>query len=353
MTSSPAQRGFYFPGEWHPHQATWLSWPHNPETYPDLNRILPAYLQFVEILSRGERVCINVFDGIMSRKVGELLGAARCCMDNIYLYIHPTDDCWIRDHGPSILIHKSGARLLLDWEFNAWGRKYKPWASDDRIPSLIAEELGLKRVTPGIVLEGGSVEFNGRGTVITTMSCLLNPNRNPGLDKTALERILCDNFSLTNVLWLQGGIVGDDTDGHVDDIVRFVDERTVVAAVETSRCADNWKPLHDNVKALRGMTLEDGKPVSTVEIPMPGPIVHNGIRLPASYTNFYIANGVVIVPVFSQPNDEVALGILQELFPDRAVHAIEASAVVWGLGAFHCLSQQEPASLGPIPGRHE
>jgi agmatine deiminase len=233
-------------------------------------------------------------------------------------------------------------KMIVDWNYNAWGGKYPPFDLDDIIPTLIAKHYKIPVVNPGIIMEGGSVEFNGKGTLLTTSACLLNKNRNPHLNQKQIEEYLINYYGVEHILWIGDGIVGDDTDGHVDDITRFVNPDTVLTVVEENKNDENHEPLEENLKALKKMRLQDGKQLNVVELPMPSPVIYEGQRLPASYANFYIANNVVTVPVFNDKNDERALEIIQKYFPDRKVIGIDSTDIIWGLGSFHCLSQQEP-----------
>lgn len=346
MSKSPAERGFYFPAEWHPHQATWLSWPVNTDTWPRLQEMLPDYAKFVAAISRAEEVHINLPAGSAREKALELLAQTNAQIDKIFFHDKISNDAWCRDHGPSVLLHSENSeRLILDWEYNAWGGKYPPFDQDNGVPAFVAHHFGIDSVQPGIVLEGGSVDFNGQGTVLTTTHCLLNPNRNPHLNQAQIEKILCDNFGVAQVLWLGDGIVGDDTDGHVDDITRFVNSDTVITVVEQDKKDDNYAPLQENLRELQKMRLANGKQLNIVELPMPAPLIVDGERLPASYGNFYICNAGVIVPTFNDKNDDKALDLLQSLFLDRPVIGLDSTRIVWGLGSFHCLSQQIPKNL--------
>lgn len=347
MTSpTPKALGYHFPAEWHPHRATWLSWPHKEASWPGkLSAVYRPYCQFIKEVSAGEQVCINVSDTAMQEAATVHLVEAGVDLSKITFYRHPTDDAWCRDHGPAFLINPNAdaQKLIIDWGYNAWGNKYPPYEQDDIIPSLVARALDLPVVHPGIVMEGGSVDFNGKGTVLTTAACLLNPNRNPHLKPDEIERYLVDYYGVSQVLWLGDGIVGDDTDGHIDDITRFVNEDTVVTAVETKRADANYAILQDNLKLLQKMRLPDGKPLNIIELPMPAPVVYDGQRLPASYANFYIANAAVVVPTYrDELNDTKAIDILSACFPDRKVMGIDSTDIIWGLGSWHCLSQQEP-----------
>ncbi|MFT7427099.1 MAG: agmatine deiminase, partial [Algoriphagus sp.] len=266
-------------------------------------------------------------------------------LDQVRFHFFPTNDAWCRDHGPAFLINPKAEqkKVLVKWEYNAWGEKYPPHDLDNQIPIKIATELGIPCFLTGIVMEGGSVEFNGKGTLLTSEACLLNENRNPQLNQEQIEKYLCDYYGVNHVLWVGDGIVGDDTDGHIDDITRFVNGDTVVTVVEENKSDENHHLLQENLDRLKKMRLEDGKQLNIVELPMPSPVIYEDQRLPASYANFYIANESVIVPIFRDKNDQKALDILEECFPNRKVIGIDSTDIIWGLGSFHCLSQQEPA----------
>jgi agmatine deiminase len=284
----------------------------------------------------------------MEEEVRRLLADSGADSGNVFFHYHPTNDAWCRDHGP-VFIQRSTegcSQAIVDWDFNAWGGKYPPYDLDDVIPTRIAEELGLPVYHPGIILEGGSIDVNGRGTLLTTEACLLNPNRNPGLSRSNIEQHLRSFLGVSHILWLGQGIVGDDTDGHVDDLTRFVDERTVVTVVEDDPADENYEPLQDNLERLGRMTDQDGRPLQVVTLPMPRQLWHEGQRLPASYANFYIANGLVLLPTYDSEGDEQARVTLQRLFPTREVIGIDCTDLVWGLGAFHCVTQQWPLSGG-------
>lgn len=342
---TPKELGYYFPAEFAKHTATWLSWPHKDASWPGkLQTIYPIYSQFIKLIAEGERVHINVPDEKMKAKAVQHLEKAHVNLDNIQLFLHPTNDAWCRDHGPAFLVNPNAdsKKIIVDWGYNAWGNKYPPFDLDDVIPTLIAKQFDLPVFYPSIVMEGGSVDFNGKGTLLTTTSCLLNPNRNPKLSQKQIEEYLHHFYGVDNILWLGDGIAGDDTDGHIDDLVRFVNADTVVTVVESNRLDVNYVPLRDNLKELKKLRLENGKPLNIVELPMPEPIVYEGMRLPASYANFYISNKYVIVPTFRDKNDNAVLKILEQCFPDRKVVGLDSVDVIWGLGSFHCLSQQEP-----------
>lgn len=342
----PKEKGYYFPAEFEKHEATWLSWPHKEASWPGkIETIFPVYASFVKLLAEGEKVNINVADETMRKKALAFLEQAGADLSQVQFFFHPTNDAWCRDHGPAFLINRTAdiKKVIVDWGYNAWGGKYPPFDLDDNVPTLIARHYNLPVLYPGIVMEGGSVEFNGKGTLLTTTSCLLNENRNPHLDRKQIEQHLHDYYGVDNILWLGDGIIGDDTDGHIDDLTRFVNGNTVVSVVETNKNDENYQPLQDNLRALSKMRLENGRQLNIVELPMPGGIVYEDMRLPASYANFYISNKHVVVPTFRDDNDDRAVRILQEVFPDRKVVGLDSTDIIWGLGSFHCLSQQEPA----------
>jgi agmatine deiminase len=346
MSSTPREQGYYFPAEFAPHTATWLSWPHKEASWPGkIESIYPVYAEFIKLVAEGEKVNINVVNEAMKAKAMTYLQKAGADLSQVHFFIHPTNDAWCRDHGPAFVINPKAEqkKIIVDWGYNAWGGKYPPFDLDDNIPTLIAEHYKIPVVYPGIVMEGGSVEFNGKGTLLTTTSCLLNVNRNPELSQHELEKYLRDYYGAEHILWLGDGIVGDDTDGHIDDITRFVNADTVVTVVEDDKKDENYEPLQHNLKTLAKLKLENGKPINIVELPMPAAVVYDDMRLPASYANFYISNKYVVVPIFRDKNDDKALTILQQCFPDRKVVGLDSVDIIWGLGSFHCLSQQEPA----------
>ena len=344
---TPLELGFTFPAEFAKQRAMWLSWPHKEASWPGkIETIYDPYCQFISLVSEGQKVCINVADEKMKQFAMLQLQTNNCKprFENIDFYFHPTNDAWCRDHGPAFIVNRTTKeKAIVDWNYNAWGDKYPPYDLVDVIPTLIAAKLKLPVFYPHIIMEGGSVDFNGSGTLITTTSCLLNKNRNPQLSRKQIEQYLHDYYGVKNILWLGDGIVGDDTDGHIDDITRFVNEDTVVTVIEENKADENYKPLRDNLKLLKNMRLQNGQQINIVELPMPGAVVYEDQRLPASYANFYIANDYVIVPTFrDDKNDPRALDILQACFKDRKVVGIDSTDLIWGLGSFHCLSQQEP-----------
>ena len=343
---TPAELGYYFPAEFAPHRATWLSWPHKEASWPGkINTIYPKYCLFIKELTKGELVCINVNDDRMKQFATDCLNKEGVDISKVTFYIHPTNDAWCRDHGPAFLINPKAEqkKVIVDWNYNAWGNKYPPFDLDDVVPTRIAQELKIPVFHPGIVMEGGSVEFNGEGTLLTSTCCLLNKNRNPHLNKGQLEQYLYDFYGVKQVLWVDEGIVGDDTDGHIDDTVRFVNGNTVISVIEQNKTDENFKLLQENLRQLSRMRLLNGKQLNIVELPMPDPVIYEDQRLPASYANFYISNSSVIVPVFQCSKDDKALQIIQDCFPSRKVIGIDSTDIIWGLGSFHCLSQQEPA----------
>jgi agmatine deiminase len=346
--NTPAEQGYYFPAEFAPHHATWLSWPHKEASWPGkIHTIFPYYAEFVKWLAKSERVCINVRDEAMKAFALSHLEKAGVDLTQVDFFFFPTNDAWCRDHGPAFLINPAAdkPKAIVDWGYNAWGGKYPPFDLDDVIPTRIAEHFGLPVFHPGIVMEGGSVEFNGKGTVLTSTACLLNPNRNPTLNQGKIEWYLQQYYGVQQVLWVDEGIVGDDTDGHIDDTVRFVNEDTVLTVIEENRQDENYELLQTNLKQLQQMRLLNGKQLNIVELPMPDELVYDDQRLPCSYANFYIANNYVIVPTFRSAKDEKALRIIQECFPDRETIGIDSTEIIWGLGSFHCLSQQEPMEV--------
>jgi len=347
--------GFRWPAEWEAHEATWLSWPHNPETWPGcLAAAEGEYVEIVRALAGRERVRIDVRDAGMEDAVRRTLAAAGVPDAGVELFHHPTNDAWVRDHGPIFAVRdRAGARerLVLDFGYDAWGGKYPPYDLDDAIPRRVADALGLPRLEPGFVLEGGSIDGDGAGTVLTTDSCLLKPTRcRPGeaeRTRAEMERRLAAWLGARRVVWLGGEVAGDDTDGHIDDLARFAAPGVVVAAVEPDPSDANHAPLADNLRRLRAARDACERAFDVVELPMPPPVVWRGERCPASYANFYLANGAALVPVFGAPQDARALAVLRELWPDRDVVPVPARHLVVGLGAVHCLTQQEPHAAAP------
>jgi agmatine deiminase len=339
----PAALGYVFPPEWHPHAATWFSWP-RPEgiSFPGKYHTIPENLARImcEIQSR-EQVHINVPNQNWEHIVRQQLKEHGCPTRNVFFHYIKTNESWCRDHGPAFVIKRGrGARsraAIVDWRFNAWGGKYPPYDDDDAVPTRIAEELKLPVFDPGIVMEGGSVDFNGAGTVLTTTDCLLNKNRNPKLSKQQIEQYLKDYYGQEEVYWLTGGIEGDDTDGHIDDLARFISRDTIVVGIEDDPKDVNYRVLQRVRKQLEKF------PFKIVEVPMPGVVEHDGQRLPATYVNFYFVNGALLVPTYGhRKNDKRAIDILQRHLPKHKVIGIDCTELIWGLGAIHCLTQQQP-----------
>ncbi len=354
LEMTPRSLSFHFPAEFERQTAMWLSWPHKEASWPGkIESIYNPYCEFILQVADHQNVNINVDGSEMEKfaldKISNCLYANKISnlseiLNNIKFYHHPTNDAWCRDHGPAFVVNKEQKELaIVDWGYNAWGDKYPPYDLDDVIPTLIGEKLGLKVFHPGIVMEGGSVEFNGKGTILTTTACLLNKNRNPHLSQREIEQYLHEYYGSDHVLWLHEGIVGDDTDGHIDDITRFVNHNTVVTVIEDDKGDENYQLLKANLRSLLKMRLQDGKQINIVELPMPSSVIYEDQRLPASYANFYISNNKVIVPTFRDDKCDIkALEILSDCFPDRQVIGIDSVDIIWGLGSFHCLSQQQP-----------
>jgi agmatine deiminase len=348
--TTPRQLGFRMPAEWEPHASTWIAWPHNVEDWPGKFEPIPwVFAEIVRYLSQAEAVHILVTGAQQQDEATEILTRAGANLGRLHFHAWETDRIWLRDSGPIFLKNTSGEVAITDWHFNAWA-KYDNWRRDDRIPSHVASLYGMQSFQPAIsahrlVLEGGSIDVNGAGSLLTTEECLLSTvqQRNPGISKQQLEQAFSDYLGVDQVIWLNRGCAGDDTHGHVDDIARFTAADTIVAAVEQNTHDENHLPLAENLERLHTARTPDGKPFRIVPLPMPAPVVFDGERLPASYANFYIANGTVLVPTFNDPNDRIALNTLAELFPTRSVVGIHCMDFIWGLGAIHCMTQQEPA----------
>jgi agmatine deiminase len=342
---TPKQLGYVFPPEWAQHEATWLSWPHKEESWPGkIEKIYPVYSQFVKLLAESEKVRINVNHEAAKATAINHLEKAGADLTQVEFFLHPTNDAWCRDHGPAFLVNPNAdqKKAIVDWNYNAWGNKYPPFDLDDVIPTLIGNHFNIPVFNPGIVMEGGSVEFNGKGTLLTSSCCLLNPNRNSQLNQQQIEQYLFDFYGMEQVLWVNEGIVGDDTDGHIDDTIRFINEDTVLSVVETNVTDENYNLLQQNLKNLHKMRLLNGKQLNIIELPMPDAVVYGGMRLPASYANFYISNKHVIVPTYRCDKDDTALEIIADCFPGREIVGLDSTDIIWGLGSFHCLSQQDP-----------
>ena len=352
--ATPRELGYRMPAEWERHEATWLAWPHNPEDWPGKFQPIPwIYAEIVRLLAAHERVNILIEDAKSKQRAEGILYRAGADLDQVSFYRWPTDRVWIRDYGPIFVRNHDGQVAITNWRFNAWA-KYFDWEFDDKVPGRIKSFFKLPEWQPTVelpdgqrrlVLEGGSIDTNGQGILLTTEECLLSEvqQRNPGVSRIQLERAFHDYLGIDQVLWLNRGVAGDDTHGHVDDISRFVGPSTIVTAVEPNTADPNHAPLAENLDRLKAARTLDGKQFTLVELPLPRPVVFRGQRLPASYANFYVANGLVLVPTFHDPNDRIALNILAEVFPGREVIGIHSVDLIWGLGALHCMTQQQPA----------
>ena len=336
------------PAEWEPHAATWLAWPHYHGDWPGKFEPIPwVYAEIIRHLARHERVEVIVNDAVSERRARKVLKQANVESKNIRFHRWPTNRVWTRDSGCTFVVGDSGVNAIK-WRFNAWA-KYSNWQHDEKIGSLMAKASGVQEVRAmfgkeRVVLEGGSIDVNGKGTLLTTEECLLSKvqQRNPKMKRKDYEKVFADNLGVKNVVWLGSGIAGDDTHGHVDDITRFVAPDTVVTGVESNPKDSNYEPLRDNIRRLREATDQDGNQLSIIALPLPSPVLFQGVRVPASYGNFYIANGLVLVPVFNDPNDRIALDILADVFPDREIVGIYSGDLIWGFGAIHCMTQQQP-----------
>jgi agmatine deiminase len=357
MSRSSTKNRYRMPAEWEPHAATWLAWPHYKLDWPGKFEPIPwVFAEIIRYLSRDERVELIVKDAAAEKLARKTLRLAHALNENVRFHRWPTDRVWTRDSGCAFVYPcgvdtpvRAGSGLsAIKWQFNAWA-KYPNWKQDEKIGTEMANAAGADEVRPclekkRIVLEGGSIDVNGQGTLITTEECLLSrvQQRNPGMNKRDYEKVFAQYLGATNIIWLGSGIVGDDTHGHVDDITRFVSPDTVITCVDADPASENYEALRDNVRRLRDATVEDGKPLATIDLPMPAPVYFDGRRLPASYANFYIANRTVLVPVFNDPNDRVALDIFADVFPDREIVGIYCGDLIWGFGAIHCMTQQQP-----------
>jgi agmatine deiminase len=338
--ATPRELGFRMPAEWEPHEATWLAWPQEESDWPGKFEAIPwVYADIVRLLSRVERVNILARDAGVVQLASAMLKKAGADLAAVEFFEIPTDRSWTRDFCP-LFVRRPGEVAVTNWIFNGWA-KYDNWALDNAVPGELARRLGMRQFEPGIVLEGGAIDVNGAGLLLTTEECLLSHEqaRNPALGRAEIERILGEYLGIERVLWLRRGIAGDDTHGHVDDLARFTGASTVVTVVESDPGEANYDPLRENLEILRGF-----EELRVIELPMPEPVYFDGQRLPASYANFYIANRLVLVPVFNDPNDRIALNTLAELFPDRRVVGVASRDLVLGLGALHCMTQQQPAA---------
>ncbi len=342
---TPRELGYSMPAEWERHDALWLAWPYDPTTFPDrVQKVKEVYAQIISAIHKSENVNLLVKDEAMKANALKLLEGKNVEFEKINFFACDYADVWLRDYGPIFVADKNKRRLaMVHWLFNAWGGRYEELMRDAQIPSVINQKMRLSCFEPGIVLEGGSVEVNGKGTLLTTEQCLLNKNRNPRLGRKEIEKYLRDYFGVSHIVWLKEGIAGDDTDGHIDDIARFVNPTTILCAYEEDEDDENYPILKDNYEVLLDSKDQDGNSLNIIKLPMPGFVGYEQGRLPASYANFYIGNEVVFVPTFGHENDELALKIIQKVFPDRKVVGINCTDLVYGLGAIHCITQQQPA----------
>ncbi|MBI4621684.1 MAG: agmatine deiminase family protein [Verrucomicrobia bacterium] len=346
----PKALGFRFPAEWEPQAAVWLSWPHKRSTWPGRFRPIPAKLaEIVAQISRFEEARINC-TAVLQPRARRLCAAAGADMARVTFYDHPTNDAWCRDHGPIFVKNdRTGEVALTDWRYNAWGGKYPPYDLDHEIPRRVARKLGLRRFENDMVLEGGSIDVNGRGLLLTSEQCLLHQNRNPHLSRGQIEQNLRDFLGVKTVLWVGEGIAGDDTDGHIDDMTRFYKADGIITCVESNGRDANHRVLAENLGRVRSFRTPAGRPFDLVPLPMPRAFGFQGRRVPASYANFLIINGAVLVPTFQQKRRDAEAGeIIGGCFPGREVIPIDCRDLVWGLGALHCISQQQPASAKPV-----
>lgn len=344
----PLASCYRMPAEWEPHEATWLSWPHNADTWPDcLDAVQRTLVEIVAALAEVERVHINVLDEAHADRVRRLL-AARTLPGRVQLHVIPTNDAWCRDHGAVFCVGSAEAEhrvVAMKFHYNAWGGKYPPFDLDAQVAERMAATLDVTCIEQSMVLEGGAIDVNGSGALLTTEQCLLNPNRNPSMNRAAIEACLERALGVQTIVWLGEGIEGDDTDGHIDELTRFVSERRVVTAVEQNPADNNYEPLRANRRRLEAFRFADGGALEIIDLPMPAPLHYRGMRLPASYANFYVANELVIVPEFGDAADVAAAAVLGECFPDRRIAGIDCRHLVVGLGGLHCLTQQVPAGL--------
>jgi agmatine deiminase len=354
-SATPRDLGYRMPAEWDRHEGTWLAWPHNPQDWPGKFQTIPwLYAEIVRLLARGERVHLIVQDKKEESRAQGILRRAGANLDHVSFHQWPTDRVWTRDSGPIFVRNSEGRVANTNWHFNAWA-KYSDWHLDDQLPGRVRDLLGLAEWQPTItlpdgtsrrlVLEGGSIDTNGEGILLTTEECLLSEiqQRNPGVSREQLEQAFHDFLGIDQVIWLDRGVAGDDTHGHIDDISRFVGPATIITAIEPEAIDPNHEPLAENLERMKAARTLDGKQFTIIELPLPRPVVFRGQRLPASYANFYVANGLVLVPTFHDPKDRIALNILAEVFPDREIIGIHSVDLIWGLGALHCMTQQQPA----------
>jgi agmatine deiminase len=345
---SLAEQGFRLPAEWEPHQGTWVSWPHNPDTWPgSLAQVREFYGDLIAAIAEDEVAHVNVTDAPMESEARRFLLQSKANLRQVEFHAIPTNDAWCRDYG-ALFVKSCGtdkslpAMVATAWGYNAWGGKYPPFDRDQTVAEQMAQELNVPCVQGGMILEGGAIDVNGAGILLTTEECLLNPNRNPRMDRETIEQKLRAFFGVCEIVWLGGGVAGDDTDGHIDNLCRFVSERCVVTVVENDPQSDNYAPLQENLRRIENWRGSDGRGLEVIKLPTPPTLFHQGQRLPASYGNFLITNHSVLLPLYGSPHDETAQRLLQEVFSSRRVVGIDCTYAIRGLGAIHCLTQQVP-----------
>ncbi|MEC7640890.1 MAG: agmatine deiminase family protein [Nitrospinota bacterium] len=340
MTEKPAALGYRMPAEWEPHVGTWLAWPHNLDYWPDMQAMESLYVSIIRALMEGEDVYLLVNDEVLGKSVEDILNREN--LDRVRVHIIPTNDIWIRDYGPNFLVGGVAESIACNqWIFNSWGGKYD-MPEDACVADTLASGLGWRVFPTGVILEGGAIEVNGKGTCMTTEQCLLNKNRNTQLSRDEVNRLLQDYLGVGKVIWCKRGVQGDDTDGHIDNLARFVNADTVLCTWEEDLADANYTNLKENYEILKRSTNQDGKPLNVIRLPMPGYVGDETTRWPASYANFYIGNHAVLVPAFNHPNDAKAVALLKNFFPDRKVVSIPSRTLITGQGGLHCITQQQP-----------
>ncbi len=343
ISKSCREQGYRMPPEWAKHDAIWLAWPYDPLTFPDrVDRVENTYVQIVKEIHTGEEVNLFVRNQETKEKAATMFKEASINLNRVHFYVFDYADVWFRDYGPVFVKNPRHELAMLHWNFNSWGEKYETLLKDKQIPEIINTKMNVPCFKPGIVLEGGSIDVNGEGTLLTTEQCLLNANRNPHLNKAQIQEYLSQYLGVDHFIWLKCGILGDDTDGHIDDLARFVNPNTIVCAFQENENDADYEALNENYQILAQSLDQNGRPLKIVKLPMPHVVSDEGYRLPASYTNFYIGNEKVLAPIFNDPHDRKALEILQELFPTRKVVGIICVDLVYGFGTLHCISQQQP-----------
>ena len=344
MIRTPRDLGFRMPAEWERHSAVWLSWPYDTTSFPFLEKAESAFVEFVKEIHESETVELQVVNEAMKEKAATMLESTGVSLSAVNIHVTDYADIWFRDYGPLFVVNRPNRQLAMTkWIFNSWGNKYEPLLKDNHVPYSMIDSLRVPMFEPGIVLEGGSIDVNGKGTLMTSKQCLLNKNRNPGLTQGQIEKYLSDYLGAEHFIWLKEGIAGDDTDGHIDDVARFVNPTTVLCAYQEDENDPDHKVLKENYELLQNSTDQDGNKLNVIQLPMPGWVGDKDGRLPASYANFYIGNSKVLVPIFGMENDPRALDVIRSAFPDRKVAGINALYLVYGFGTFHCMSLQQPA----------